>query len=341
LSRERIELSYIDELDSVSSKLKDISVQAYLSLHGSFQGVVRASHSEIPGLFRELVRARDRCFLYRLSLKRAEVWDDVTLVMCGDTVIAVTGVIGGSEVTGLKTLEELVNSINKGEYSHGVVEIHEIPPRIIEEKLGVKVSVEAKPPSPQIQPAAVEEKPVLVAEQKPPEVERAVEEISGKSTGVTLPLESTITRTELLPQKQVEEVRGEHKLPQIPAPLPELPETPVKAETTARKPVVVEELASMDQQIIEFSDRLSSLLSEENVSMTDAVVYGDPDKLEVEISLAKLGWVKKREKMLKIAESVADILSSIVIKNKGSQKEIAVTVKHGLDAVRVTKKIAE
>jgi len=338
LSRERIELNYIDELDSVSSKLKDISVQAYLSLHGSFQGIVRASYSEIPGLFKELVRARDRCFLYRLSLKRAEVWDDVTLVVCGDTVIAVTGVISGSEVAGLKTLEELVNNINRGEYSHGVVEIHEIPPRIIEEKLGVKVSVEAKPP-PQPQPVTVEEKPVLVTEPKPPEVERAVEEVSGKSTGVTLPLESTITRTELLPQKQIEEVRGELKPQQLPAPLPESQEAPVKAETTTRKPVVIEELASMDQQIIEFSDKLSSLLSEENVSMTDAVVYGDPDKLEVEISLTKLGWMKKREKMLKIAESIADILSSIVIKNKGSQKEIAVTVKHGLDAVRVSKKV--
>ncbi|MEM1878082.1 MAG: hypothetical protein QW669_04355, partial [Desulfurococcaceae archaeon] len=117
------------------------------------------------------------------------------------------------------------------------------------------------------------------------------------------------------------------------------PEIPVP-EAISKKPVVIEELSiALDKPIIDFTDRLVQLASGENIGISSAVVSGDMDRLDVEVSIARLGITRKREKMLRLAESIANILSDILVKQKASQKEIAIVVRHGYEAVKFTKRI--
>ena len=333
-----VELEYIDEIEETSKKLKDTFIQAYINLHGNFQGIIRVASSEIPNVFKELVREPGRCYFYRLNMRRDGEWDEILIILCGNTVIASHGVIGDKEVEGVKALEELVKNINKEVYTHGIIETIELSPRLIEEKLGVSVKhliseakVEKK-----------EEKPRLVAEEKPPEIEEVVEKsVKSEEAIATIPIESSMTRTESLPEKAVEEEKKPPTPPQLPPtmPQPSRPIPPAETKPVTRKPMVLEEISELDKPVLEFSDKLINILSEENLSLSDAVIQGDPDRLEVEVTITKLGWMKKREKMLRIAENIANILSNILVKNRASQKEITVTVKHGFNAVRISKKL--
>ncbi len=335
MSSKTVELEYVEEIEEASKKLKDTFIQAYINLHGNFQGITRVSAGEIGNIFKDLIKEPSRCYFHRLNLRRNGEWDELLIILCGNTVVASHGYIKEKEVSGVTALEELAKNVNSEVYTHGIIETIEIPPRLIEEKLGVSIKQVVKEAKPE---EKVEEKPRLKAEEKPPELEEVVEKTATPETIATIPLETSITRTESLPEKPATE---EEK--KIPPTLPPFVKPEVKHEeptTITRKPIVLEEAIQLDKPILEFSDRLTSILSEKNINLSDAIIQGDPDKLEVEVTVTKLGWGRKREKMLKIAENIANILSSILAKNKAPQKELIVTVKHGFNAVRISKKLS-
>jgi len=327
----QVEIKLYDGIDSVSDKLRNSTFLAYINLYGAFQGVERVSGEEILNVFKELSsKSVDRCLFSRISLKRNGEWDEVSIIICNNIVVASAGEILGEEKIGSEIMQEIIRNINSNTYTRGIVENIEIPVKMVVEQLGVLIEG-LKPPLEK----PVEEKPSLKAEEKPPEIEEVIEEKS--EVAATIPVETGLSRTEALPIEKKTPPPEALTPPQLP-PAPRVEEV-VEKEERVRKPVVIEELSGLDKVVIDLNDRMISLASSENVNITNAVVTGDPDKLEVEVNISKLGWGRKREKMMKLANSIADILTSILIKNRASQKELAVTVRHGYDAVKIMKKI--
>lgn len=325
-----VELEVHEEIEAFSNKIRDSSFLAYVSLHGVFQGMIRVSKEELSSSIAEVAsKSVNRCFYIRIGLKTNEHWDETYILLCNGVVLGVNGEISGKEFIGSNCLEEIVNGINVGKYSRGLIEITEIPVKFVEERLGIDVSTLGKP-KPQLPPPPPKEKG-LVTEEKPAEIERLVEEVA------TIPIETSISRTETLAAQMKPQV--EEKTP--PPPVLKPPEMP-PPETLVKKPVVIEELSvTLDRPVTDFTDKLVQLASSENIGISSAVVSGDMDRLEVEVSIARLGITRKREKMLRLAESIVNILNDILVKQKAPQKEIGVVVRHGYEAVRVTKKTVQ
>lgn len=325
---ETIELEYYDRLNNISSKLKDATLQAYISLNGIFTGLARFSGRDISNMYKSLVRETNRCYFHRISLRRDSDWDEVLIILCGRTIIASYGFIENKEISGKELLEKVVDNIDNKKYTHCVLETMEIPMKLVEEKLGVdtksllieeKVSEEKR----------IEEKPSLKTGEKPVEIERIVEEVSAPETLATIPIETSVSRTETIPEEKVSE--GER----FETSLVEKQIT----ETYVRKPTVLEEITHLDKPVLEFSDKLVGLADRESIGLSNIAVYGDQDRLDVEVVVSKIGWSKKREKMLNLAESIANILSNILLKHNAPQRELIITIRHGLNAIRVFKRI--
>lgn len=323
------EVEVHEDVDRLSELIKEASFMAYVNLHGSFQGIMRVVGEELTRSLVEITgRAVDKCLYVRFGLKADDHWDEVYLLMCNNVILGIHGEVGKTEKVGKKCLEEVIDKVNAKAYSRGVIELVEIPSKMVEEHLGVTLVKEAKPPAP-VKPEAPEAR--LATPPKPPEIERVVEGV-----GETIPIETSVSRTESLtpikpPEEAVKPPPPQFKPIEIPPP---------SVETPSVKPMVIEEIGrTLDSAILDFSDKLSQLTSKENVGVTLAMVTGDPDKLEIEVTVARLGIMKKKEKMLKLAESIASLMQEIVSTHKGSQKEIIVMIKHGFEAVRVTRRI--
>jgi len=341
MSSSSFEMEYVENIDTLSEKLKDPFIQAYINLNGVFQGVTRYSGEELINIFHELSKAKHTCYYYRLSFRKNGRWDELGVLVCGSTFIACYGSIDDEESIGLKALQKIVENINLMKYTHGIVEIIEIMPHFIEERLGVELKKFFKEEKP-VEEAITPPTPTLVTEVKHEEVkpveEKAEEKIETSEVVATIPLESSMTRTETLPEKVIEskEVQPEMFEKPVEEVIPK-PEAPL--EQPIYKPLVIEEVLSFDKVIIDFSENLSKIISGENIGLIDAVIRGDQERIEVEASVTKLGWSKRREKMFKIAEEIANALTSILQKNNAPQREVIITVKHGYNAVRVIKKI--
>uniref|UniRef100_A0A7C4HC79 Uncharacterized protein n=1 Tax=Staphylothermus marinus TaxID=2280 RepID=A0A7C4HC79_STAMA len=324
----KIELEYYDKIDETSIKLKDVTLQAYISLNSVFTGIFRYTGREIHSVYDQLIRDTNRCYFHRISLRRDSEWDEISMIICSKIVIACHGIIEDHEYIGKELLERVVNNISSEKYSHCVLETLEIPLKLIGEKLGVdtrSVLIEEK----KEEKPLVEEKSVLKTTEKPVEIERIVEEISTPETVATIPIETSVARTETIPEERVN-VRKEVEIPVV-----EKPAT----EESVRKPIVLEETFRLDKPILEFSDKLMNLADRESIGISNVVIYGDQDRLEVEIVVSKIGWSKKRERILKLAESIADVLLNILLKHNAFQKDLSITVRHGLNAVRISKKL--
>lgn len=323
-----IELEIHENIEEFSSKIRDSSFLAYVSLHGAFQGMIRVGKEELSSSLSEVVsKSENRCFYIRMGMKSDEYWDEAYALICNGVILGVNGEIKGKEVSGSACLEEVVNGINSGRYNRGLIEITEIPVKFVEEKLSIDVSSLGKP-KPRLPPPPSKERG-LVTEEKPAEIERLVEEAA------TIPIETSISRTETL-TPPVKPTTVE-KAP--PTPVLKPPEIP-PPETITKKPVVIEELSvALDKPITDFTDKLVQLASGENIGISSAVVSGDMDRLDIEVSIARLGITRKREKMLKLAESIANLLNDVLVKQKASQKEVVIVIRHGYEAVKFTRRI--
>lgn len=332
MSNEIVEIEFYEGVDNVSEKLKNSTFIAYINLHGSFQGVTRVSGDTISHSLKEILnKSSNRCLFNRISLKRNSEWDELLLMICNALVIACYGDIGGKEIIGGKALEEAIRRINENAYSKGIIETIETPTKLVEEQLGVKIEAITEKPVEEIKPEAPQ-KTSLKTEEKPPEIEEVIEE--GLETAATIPVETSVSKTEMLPEQK--EIPPEHM--GLPIPQPRIEEKR-EEKTISKKPMVIEEISRLDKPLMDLSERLLDLASSENINILNAVVKGDPDILEIEMTVAKLGFGRKREKMLRLTNSLADLFTDILIKNHAPQKELIVVVRHGYDAVKIVRKI--
>ncbi len=328
-----VEIEFYEKINELSEKIKTSAFIAYVNLHGVFQGVTRVTGEEITSIFKEMVgKSRGRCLYNRISFKKNGAWDEVVIIICNGLVIASHGEIDDEENLGEELLKKIIKNINENLYTRGIIETIELPEKLVKEQLNIDIEEISRK-----EEVIEEEKPELSlkAEEKAPEIEEVIEK--GLETAATIPVETSISKTEMLPGEEKREVP-----PEVASALglPPQPKPTIEAEEKiTKKPMVIEEISRLDKPLMDLSDRLIELSSSENINISNAVVQGDPDRLDLEVTITRLGWGRKREKMLKLANSIADILSSILLKNRASQKELIITVRHGYDAVRITRRL--
>ncbi len=331
-----VEIEVHENIEELSEKVKSPTFEAYKTLEGVFQGIERIIGEQIPTILKELTdRSSKKCLYIRLSLRRKTgIWDEGVLLLCNGKVLASHGVFNEKEEIGKKALELLAKNINQDLYTAGLIEITELPIRFIRDKLGVKleeVGLEKEKPK-------EEKQPRLISKPKEEKIEEIIE--GEEKTSVTIPVEISTEQTKILTVEEAKRflppsIAPLISVPGVKPPTPEERETPKKEA----KPVRMEEIISIEDSILELNDKLIDLSNKEKIHILQAVVMGSYDELTVEIAITKLGLVNKRAKMLKIAESIANILQEVLSRDGAPFKRVTIIVRHGYDAVKITREL--
>ncbi len=332
-----VEITVHENIEELSEKIKSPTFEAYKTLEGVFQGIERVIGDQIPKIFEELTeRSSHKCLYVRLSLrKKSGAWDEGILLICNKKVLASHGVFDEKNYSGRESLEILARNINQDMYTAGLIEITELPIRFIKERLGVKIE------------EAVAEKEEEVKARKPPRLaakprEEKIEEVieGAEKTSVTIPVEMSMEKTKILSVEEAKKFLPPTIAPIMNIPGVKPPET-IKEEKVKKpaKPLKIEEVMSVEDSILELNDRLIDLSSREKIHIIQAVVMGGYEELTIEIAITKLGLVNKRAKMIKIAETIAKVLEDILSKQRSPFRRITVIVRHGYDAVKITREV--
>jgi hypothetical protein len=324
-----VELEYYDGIDEVSEKIQSSAFEAYITLEGVFQGVTRIIGDEIIGIFKELIdKSRGKCIYNRISLRRSDgSWDEVSVLVCNGIAVAAAGEIGGERVLGSRALRQLAIYINRNTYTAGVIEVTELSADFVKKRLGIDISKLGRV-------EAIEEKKPerLTTPPKPKEIEELV---GGKeiAPATTIPVETSISKTAPLPISEARKFLPPHLLPAISTPR----ETREIIEERKAKPVKISEALLIDKPVLEFSDRVIKYAFDNRISISQVVIRGEPKDLEIEVTVTRLGLTRKREKMINLANSIADLMEDISVKNNVSLNRLTVIVRHGYDAVKVSR----
>ncbi len=334
MSDESVEIQVYDGIEDASEQIKQSTFEAYMTLEGVFQGIERIVGDQIPAVLKEITeRTRKKCLFARLSLRRTDgKWDEAILLVCNRIVMAAHGIIDSKELSGKACLSRLASNINLNIYTIGMIELTELPLSFIEKRLGI--SLEAIGMTERVE----EERPKKpkLAVKPPKEVEEIIEG-EGKPS-MTIPVETSIEQTKVL---TVEEAR--RFLPPTMVPALNIPGVKKlveeREETVQSKPLKIREIVELDNVIMHLSDKLMDMAGSERINILQAVVAGGLDELVVELSITKLGLTRRRAKMISLANSIADTFKDILSREDRGFKKITVIVRHGYDAVKVTKEL--
>ncbi len=335
MGEESVEIQVFDGIEEVSEKIKQSTFEAYMTLEGVFQGIERIMGDQIPQVLKEITdRTHRKCLFARLSLrKRDGKWDEVILLVCNKIVMVAHGNIDDEELSGKDCLVKLAFNINRNVYTIGMIELTELPVSFIERRLGVSLELIGMPKE-------VEEekpkKPKLAVKPKR-EVEELIE--GGEKPSMTIPVETSLEQTKILTVEEARKFLPPTLVPALNIPgVKRVVEEEKKVEAKA-KPLKIREIIDLDKAIIELSDKLLDLAGAERINILQAIVTGGLDELIVEITITKLGLTRKRAKMLSIANSIADTFHEIMSRDNKGFKKVTVIVRHGYDAVKVTREL--
>ena len=345
-----LEINLYEDIGYVSEQMAKPSFEAYITIEGVFQGIERVSGDRVPEIFSILFeKAAGRCLYVRISLRRrAAAWDEAALLVCGSVIMGAQGVVGDEELSGASVLEKIVNGINTGAYTAAILELTELPPDFLEKRLGVKVSKPAMEQKPvhrgetglgeitTVKPRAPE-KPA-----PPSPVAEAVEEKPGPGEvkpSSTIPVQTGFEKTRPLP---LEEARKFY--PRVPKPVPRrgvVIEEKKEEAVAEQRPVELQRVLEIEKPIMEISGKVTEISRSENIGFSTVRIRGENSLLLVEVMVTKVGLLKKRDRMMKVATALADALETILstkYRDTGI-KNIQVIVRHGWDAVKVTRKL--
>lgn len=285
-----VELELYEGIDNISEKIRSSAFEAYITLEGVFQGVIRVIGEDIAGVFKELIsKSRRKCIYSRISLrKETGTWDELSILVCNGIAIAASGEVDDEKLSGTRLLEEITSRINKNIYVAGVIEITEVSLDFIKKRLGINidniVSTESleKPTS----------KKTLLKTRRFKEVGKIIEpkEIA---PATTIPVETSTSKTAPIPS----ELARQFLPPQVLASLGLTREN--KQEITEEKdfqPVKIKEAISIDQSILELNERIIKHAFKNQVNIPQAIIRGDKEKILLEVIVTRLGLTRKRQK---------------------------------------------
>ncbi len=315
-----------EDIDRISQQLRNPAFGAYINLEGVFHGVERVVGETVSRIFNIIFeRSRDKCFYVRISLRGKETskWDELVIIVCGSTIIAAHGSVGGEEESGSNIVSSIVDGLNKKMYTSAIVEFIELPIDFVAKKFGIAIEsiIEEGVTS-----AEAIKKTMVSKETVTPQPEAI--------PASTISIRSSMEKTQILPREVMKKFYQKilPRIPTIPSPREEVIEEERIVET-------LDDVLVYEKHLLKIMEEIVSNTSpgEANISMLRIRRRGK--RLLVEVSVAKLGLVMKREKMMKIATLVADLVQKIISENNKELKfkGIDVVVKHGWDLVKISR----
>lgn len=330
---ELVEIKVHERLDELSKKICSSSFEAHITLEGIFQGIERVIGDKIPHVFKMLAeKSKDTCIFDRINLKRrTSSWDEVVLLLCNGIVIGAYGEINGQRLYGYKLLEQLSYNINNNVYSHVIIEETLLPSEFVKKYLSLKGFKEKKQT---LKPGGQEEKPV-----------KPVVKVDAyaKTTQLNIPLASTIPVETSLDKTKV--------LPRRPLPPGFVPPKFIALTDTqkheaeeediagSKKPMNIYLVMGLSDKVLDLSNRLVELAEIESIGVSYSSLSYNGTAYVLETNVTRVGFIRKYEKIRKIAEKIASILIECMGDSPLKFDRVIVILRHGFDTVRVVKKV--
>lgn len=324
---EVIELKIHEEADKASKQLMNPAFEAYINLEGVFQGVERIVGDTTSKIFRIILdKSRSKCFYIRISLrgKEASKWDELSLIICGSTVIATCGIVDGEEKVGGEILSRVIEKIRNKHYASALLEFIKLPLDFLVKRFGISIESIIGDYT------AIEErkvrKSVVSRITAPP--------TAGSSPASTIPIKSGMEKTQILPRNAMKKFYQKILPRQSTIARPR--EEAVIEETITES---IDDVFYYEKHFLKIMEIIVNNIppSEANISVIKIRRRGH--RLLAEVNVAKLGLVMKREKMMKIANLVMDLIGNILSRDSTYLKfeGIDVIVKHGWDLVKISR----
>jgi len=324
---EVIEIKMHEDIDRASEQLRNPAFGAYINLEGIFYGVERIIGDTVSKIFKIVLdKSKDKCFYIRISLRSKETnkWDELVSIICGSTIIAAYGTIAGKEEIGGNVVSKIVEKINNKYYVSALLEFIELPLDFPVKRFGVSIE------------SVIEESPVVEEKriEKSLVSRETITHTPGPSPASTISIRSSMEKTQILP-KTVMKKFYQKILPRIPS------MTRPREESFSEKSITetIHDVLSYEKHLLRIMEEIINNTFPGEVNISTLRIRRRGNRLLAEVNVAKLGLVMKREKMMKIATLIADLIRKIINENREylKFKGVDVIVKHGWDLVKVSR----
>ncbi len=331
-SEDLVEIKVHERLDELSEKICSSSFEAHITLEGIFQGIERVIGDKIPHVFKMLAeKSNNTCIFNRINLKRrTSNWDEVVLLLCNGIVIGAHGEINGQRLHGYKLLEQLSYNVNNNVYSHIIIEETLLPSEFVKKYLNLE--------------GFEEKKQMLTPREQEEESARPITKINGyaKTTQLnipiasTIPVETSLDKTKILPRRPI---------PPGFVPPKFIANTDTQSRDTgeddivaSKKPMNIYLVIGLSDKVLDLSNRLVELAEIEGVGVSYSSLTYNGSAYVLETNVTRVGFIRKYEKIRKIAEKIASILIECMEDSPLEFDRVIVILRHGFDTVRVVKK---
>jgi len=331
---ELVEIRVHEKLDELSKKISSSSFEAHITLEGIFQGIERVIGDKIPHVFKMLAeKSKNTCIFNRINLKRrTSSWDEVVILLCNGVVIGAHGEINGQRLYGSKLLEQLSYNVNNNVYSHIIIEETLLPSEFVKKYLKLEDFGESS--ESKLKEQQVEKKTKTITKV----------DVYAETTQLNIPIASTIPVETSLDKTKV--------LPRRPLPPGFVPpkfvasdtrkEVPEEKEITGtKKPMNVYLALRLSNKVLDLSNRLVELAEVEGIGVSYSSLSYNGSAYVLETNVTRVGFIRKYEKIRRIAEKIASILIECMSDSPLAFDRVIVILRHGFDTVRVVKKLHE
>ncbi len=319
-AEKELEYKISEKIDEYSEKITSREFSARVTLEGVFKGITRIVGSELDKFFDELIKSSENtCMYYHVSLRRKTgQWDEVIIVMCGNTIVGLYGVFLNNKVFGKRALSELIDLIKKNTYKVGIIELIELRKELIKKFIGYSPTVSSEK---------------TVEEKKAEKINLG----SLKSLDQEIGLEETLQleRIEYSSTQPVDVSEAQNVLPERILSIYGMKKS-VEVGVREKRPIPVEEALKYDKLVFKFNDSITNYMDQYGIIVSKVEINGDEKSLNVTTYITKLRKASK-EDLFKYANNIAKILTETISEEAVEIKRVTVTIKHGLYTIKVSK----
>lgn len=332
---ELVEIKVHEKLDELSKKISSSSFEAHITLEGIFQGIERVIGDKIPHVFKMLVeKSKNTCIFNRINLKRrTSSWDEVVLLLCNGVVIGAHGEINGQRLYGSKLLEQLSYNVNNNVYSHIIIEETLLPSEFVKKYLKLEDFGETQEPKPKETQTEKKTKTITKVDAYAETTQLNIPIAS------TIPVETSLDKTKVLPRRPIPPGFVPPKF--IASDTRKKEETEEKEIAGTKKPMNVYLALRLSDKVLDLSNRLVELAEVEGIGVSYSSLSYNGSAYVLETNVTRVGFIRKYEKIRRIAEKIASILIEYMSDSPLAFERVIVILRHGFDTVRVVKKIHE
>ncbi|RLF02046.1 MAG: hypothetical protein DRJ64_09800 [Thermoprotei archaeon] len=319
-AEKEFEYKVSEKIDEYSEKITSREFSARVTLEGVFKGITRIMGSELNKFFDELIKSSaNTCMYYHISLRRRTgQWDEVIIVMCGNTIIGLYGVFLDNKVFGKKALSELIDLIKKNTYKIGIIELIELGKELVKKFIGYS-------------PTVLAEK--TIEEKKTEKIDLG--SLSSLSQEIGLEETLQLERIEYSSTQPVDVSEVQNVLPERILSIYGM-KRPVEIGVREKHPIPVEEALKYDKLVFKFNDSITNYMDQYGIIVSKVEINGDDKSLNITAYITKLRKASK-EDLFKYANDIAEILTETISEEAVEINRVTVTIKHGLYTIKVSK----